>query len=61
MQSDCKGFPPFLKPIVKKGFPNRGEYKHARTGNLSVVVWQDTKAITCASANAAPDEVGQVT
>ena len=61
MRSDRKGFPPSLKPIVKKGFPNRGEYKHAWNGNLSVVVWQDTKAITCASTNAPPDEVSQVT
>lgn len=61
MRSDRKGFPPSLKPVLKKGFPNRGDYKQERNGNLSVVVWQDTKAITCASTNTAPDEVSQVT
>ena len=52
MRSDRKGFPVTLKEIMKKGLPNRGDHRAVRNGNVIVTVWQDTKAISCASTNA---------
>ena len=52
MRSDRKGFPTTLKQLIKTGLPSRGDHQSARNANLSVVVWQDTKPITCCSTNA---------
>lgn len=41
LQSNCKGFPKPLKPLVKKGLAKRGDSKTYQQGNLSVSVWQD--------------------
>ncbi len=59
MRSDRKGYPTSLKPFVKKGFPNRGDYRSARNGNLLMVLWQDTKAISCVSTNV-EDNITQI-
>ena len=51
MRSDRKGFPPSVKPIVKKGLPNTGDYKYISNGNLTIAVWQDTNTISCCFTN----------
>ena len=60
MRADRKGYPSSLKPFVKKGFPSRGDRRMARNGNVSMVLWQDTKAISCASTNADPEIVKEI-
>ena len=54
MRQDRRGFPGILKPFVKKGLLTRGDHKSCRNGNISMVVWQDTKAVCCASTNSNP-------
>ena len=51
IRNDIKGFPTTLKAFLPKGLLERGDFKVARNGNLSISLWQDTKAITCASTN----------
>ena len=51
MRSDRKGFSTTLKQLVKTGLPSRGDHQSVRNANLSVVVWQDTKPISCCSTN----------
>ena len=49
LRADRKGFPEDLKESVKKGLKERGECKIRQSKldtNLSVCVWQDTKAVT---------------
>ena len=60
MRQDRKGFPTHLKPFIKKGLPARGDHKVSRNGNMSVVVWQDTKPISCASTNSKPEETKDI-
>ncbi len=59
MRSDRKRYLTSLKPFVKKGFPNRGDYRLARNGNLLMMLWQDTKAISCVSTNV-EDNITQI-
>ena len=40
--------------FCEKGLPTRGDHKSCRNGNISMVVWQDNKAICCASTNSNP-------
>ena len=61
MRSDRKGFPTALKPLVKRGLPKRGDYVTSRNGNLVITVWQDTKAVRCASTNFLPDNPKVIT
>lgn len=61
MRSDRKGFPSTLKTIVKRGLPNRGDFVTAQNGNLVMTVWQDTKAICCASTNSDPNTTQTIT
>ena len=61
MRSDRKGFPSTLKTIVKRGLPNRGDFVTAHNGNLVMTVWQDTKAICCASTNSDPNTTQTIT
>ena len=51
MRQDRKGFPSSLKPFVKKGLQSRGDHMSTQNGNLSVVLWQDSKPISFASTN----------
>ncbi len=51
VRQDQKGYPSSLKPFIKKGLPARGDYKMTRNGTLSMVLWQDNKAISFASTN----------
>ena len=45
LRSNRKKFPTDLLPFVKKGLPTRGDTRFRQDGNLSVIVWQDTKAV----------------
>ena len=60
MRSDRKGFPVTLKSHVKKGLANRGDHLYSRNGNVSVVLWQDTKAICCAATHKNPSHTVNV-
>ena len=50
----------YLKSHVKKGLANRGDHLYARNGNVSVVLWQDTKAICCAATHKNPSHTVNV-
>ena len=46
---------------MKRGLPNRGDFVTAQNGNLVMTVWQDTKAICCASTNSDPNTTQTIT
>ena len=54
MRTNRKGFPPQLKPIVKKGMKERGESKTQQSDNLTVSVWQDNRAVITSNVTLVP-------
>ena len=50
------GYPIDLKPLAKKGFTTRGEYKQRQDGNLLLSLWQDNKTVSVISTNCQPGE-----
>ena len=54
MRTNRKGFPPQLKPVVKKGMKERGESKTYQCNNLTISAWQDNKTVTIAATNTDP-------
>ena len=60
LQSNRKGFPKPLKPLVKKGLAKRGDSKTYQQGNLSVSVWQDNRPVVTISTNSDPTQLDSV-
>jgi hypothetical protein len=56
MRANRLGFPAQFKPLIKKGFPNRGEYKALQYENLTIYLWQDTKPVLVISSNTTPTD-----
>ena len=54
IRSNRKNIPEDLKPNIKKGFKERGDYMVRQDGNLVFTVWQDTKTVTMLSTNSQP-------
>ena len=48
-----KMFPTDLLPVVK-GLPSRGDTQFRQDGNLTVIVWQDTKAVVIYNVDSPP-------
>ena len=60
LRSNRKGFPPQLKPLVKKGFKNRGDSRVCQSRNLTVSLWQDNKPVTVIATNSDPTQLDSV-
>ena len=54
MRSDRKFYPTEFKPILKKGFYERGEFKLFQHESLLMAVWQDTKVVSALATNSQP-------
>ena len=61
MRSNRRGFPTELKPVVKKGFKDRGDSRTYQDANLTVSAWQDNKVVVVAVTNSDPTVEAQVT
>ena len=51
-----KGYPDDIKPYLKKGLKERGDYKLRQEGNLLLSLWQDNKPVSILSTNCQPEE-----
>ena len=60
LRANRKGFPPQLKPLVKKGFKERGESRTCKSKNLTVSLWQDNKPVTVIAADSNPTQMDSV-
>ena len=60
MRSDRKFYPTEFKPILKKGFKERGEFKLLQHESLPMAVWQDTKVVSALATNSQPLAITQV-
>ena len=60
LRANRKGFPPQLKPHVKKGFKERGESRTCQSNNLTVSLWQDNKPVTVIATNSDPTQMDSV-
>ena len=60
LRSNRKLFPTDLVPLVKKGLPSRGNFVFRQHGNISVIVWQDTKPVVIISSQHSPSTTGTV-
>ena len=60
LRSNRKGFPPQLKPLVKKGFKERGESRTCQSDNLTVSLWQDNKPVTVIATDSDPTQMDSV-
>ena len=60
LRSNRKGFPPELKPLVNKGFKERGESKMCQSENLTISLWQDNKAVTVIATDSDPIQMDSV-
>ena len=54
--SNRKGFPKDLKPLLKKGLGERGEYKVRQHKQLTVSLWQDNRPVVTISTNSDPTQ-----
>lgn len=54
LRSNRKGFPEDLKPLLKKGLGERGEYKVRQHKQLTVSLWQDNRPVVVISTNSNP-------
>ena len=61
MRTNRKGFPADLKPVVKKGLKERGDYKTYQDKNLTVSAWKDNKVVVIAATNSDPTIEEEVT
>ena len=61
MRTNRKGFPADLKPVVKKGLKERGDYKTYQDKNLTVSAWKDNKVVVIAATNNDPTIEEEVT
>ena len=59
--SNRKGFPPQLRPKLKKGLKNRGDSIVLQNKNLVISLWQDTKPVLVISSNTQPTAKTMVT
>ena len=55
LRSNHKGFPPDLKPLVKKGPGERGDYRVRQHKHLTVALWQDNRPVVI-STNSDPTQ-----
>ena len=60
MRSDRKFYSTEFKPILKKGFNERGEFKLLQHESLLMTVWQDTKVVSALATNSQPLAITQV-
>ena len=60
LRSNRKGFLPQLKPLVKKGFKNRGDSRVCQSRNLTISLWQDNKPVTVITTNSDPTQLDSV-
>ena len=60
LRANRKGFPPELKPLLKKGLKERGESKTCQHKNLTVSVWQDNKPVTVIATDSDPTKKDSV-
>ena len=56
LRSNRKGFPKELKPLLKKGLGERGEYKVRQHKQLTVSLWQDNRPVVTISTNSDPTQ-----
>ena len=54
IRSNRKNIPEDLKPHIKKGLKERGDYNVRQDGNLVFTIWQDTKIVSMLSTNSQP-------
>ena len=54
IRSNRKNIPEDLKPHIKKGLKERGDYNVRQDGNLVFTIWQDTKIVSMLSMNSQP-------
>lgn len=60
LRTNRKMFPTDLLPLVKRGLPSRGDIDFRQDGNLSVIVWQDTKVVVIMSTAQDPSSTTTV-
>jgi hypothetical protein len=60
LRANRKGFPQQLKPLVKKGFKERGESRTCQSKNLTVSLWQDNKPVTVIATDSDPTQMDSV-
>ena len=60
LRANRKGFPPQFKPLVKKGFKERGESRMCQSKNLTVSLWQDNKPVTVIATDSDPTQMDSV-
>ena len=56
LRSNRKGFPPDLKPLLKKGPGERGDYRVRQHKHLTVALWQDNRPVVVISTNSDPTQ-----
>jgi len=56
LRSNRKGFPPDLKPLVKKGPGEQGDYRVRQHKHLTVALWQDNRPVVVISTNSDPTQ-----
>ena len=60
LRANRKGFPPQLKPHVKRGFKERGESRTCQLKNQTVSLWQDNKPVTVIATDSNPTQMDSV-
>jgi len=60
IRSNRKNIPDNLRPEMKKGLKERGDYMIRQDGHLVFTIWQDTKVVTMPSTNSQPTANHQV-
>lgn len=60
LRSDRKGFPKDLKPLVKKGLGQRGEFRVKQDKNLTISLWQDNRPVVVIATNSDPSQTTTV-
>ena len=60
IRSNRVGYPDEFKPFLKKGLPERGDYKTIEKENCIFSLWQDNKTVSVLSTNCRNEE-GTVT
>lgn len=60
LRSNRKFLPKALQQTMKRGLPNRGDFKYMQDENLVATVWQDTKPVSALSTNWDPTNVTKV-
>ena len=60
LRSNRKEFPQALKPYLKRGLTNHGDFLIQQSGNITVSLWQDSRPVVVVASNSDPKEVKSV-